>query len=134
MRNAPADETKKSTTRKGISRGNGSAQLKPKATDLVFGRPQRELMNAVLDELDLKLDRDGQRRNSYSLRHTYICMRLIEGADIYQVANNCRTIVEMIEKLYASHINNTLDTSAINVRKTKVKSPPKVGALTEEAE
>ena len=36
-------------------------------------------------------DRDGNRRTAYSLRHTYICMRLMEGADIYQVAKNCRT-------------------------------------------
>ena len=44
-------------------------------------------------------------------------MRLMEGADIYQVAKNCRTSVEMIEKFYASHIANTLDAAAINVRK-----------------
>ena len=35
-------------------------------------------------------------------------------ADIYQIAKNCRTSVEMIEKYYAVHIKNTLDTSAIN--------------------
>lgn len=48
---------------------------------------------------------------------TYICLRLMEGADIYQVAKNCRTSVEMIETFYASHIKNTLDAAAINVRK-----------------
>jgi len=46
-------------------------------------------------------------------------MRLMEGADIYQVAKNCRTSVEMIEKYYASHIKNMLDAAAINVRKAK---------------
>ena len=46
-------------------------------------------------------------------------MRLMEGADIYQVAKNCRTSVEMIETFYASHIKNTLDAAAINVRKPK---------------
>lgn len=79
----------------------------------------RHLLNAILDELELKIDREGNRRTAYSLRHTYICMRLMEGADIYQVAKNCRTSVEMIEKFYASHIKNTLDASAINVRKTR---------------
>ncbi len=88
-------------------------------TDLVFGLVQRELLNAVLDELGLKKDRDGRPRTAYSLRHTYISMRLMEGADIYQVAKNCRTSVEMIEKYYASHIKNVLDASAINVRKPK---------------
>ena len=43
----------------------------------------------------------------------------MEGADIYQIAKNCRTSVEMIEKFYASHIKNTLDAAAINVRKPK---------------
>ena len=43
----------------------------------------------------------------------------MEGADIYQIAKNCRTSVEMIEKYYASHIASTLDTAAINVRRQK---------------
>jgi hypothetical protein len=43
----------------------------------------------------------------------------MEGADIYQIAKNCRTSVEMIEKYYASHIKNTLDAASINVRKSK---------------
>ena len=95
---------------------------KPQITDRVFGITQRELFNTILDELNLKFDRDGNRRTAYSLRHTYICMRLMEGADIYQIAKNCRTSVEMIEKYYASHLKNTLDAAAINVRKPK---PPK---------
>jgi hypothetical protein len=49
----------------------------------------------------------------------------MEGADIYQIAKNCRTSVEMIEKFYAAHIKNTLDASAINVRKPKPKPKPK---------
>jgi integrase len=120
--------------RKGLSRGGTKKvrKAKPGRTDLIFGRTQRELMNAVLDELGLKFDREGQRRTSYSLRHTYICFRLMEGADIYQIAKNCRTSVEMIEKYYASHIKNLIDTSAINVRRTKAKAQPKIGALTEE--
>jgi integrase len=103
---------------------------KPQPKDRIFGKVQRELLNAILGELGLKFDRDGNRRTAYSLRHTYICMRLMEGADIYQIAKNCRTSVEMIEKFYASHIKNTLDAAAINVRKAKPtktrndKSPP----------
>jgi integrase len=92
-------------------------------TDLVFGAVQRELMNAVLDELGLKKDRDGNPRTAYSLRHTYICLRLMEGADIYQVAKNCRTSVEMIEKFYAAHLKNVIDASAINVRKENAAPP-----------
>ena len=88
--------------------------------DTIFGKTPR-LLNKVLEELGLKHDRDGNVRTAYSLRHTYICLRLLEGADIYQVAKNCRTSVEMIERYYAVHLKNTLDASAINVRKSKKK-------------
>jgi integrase len=92
-----------------------------KPADTIFGRPVSVQMNTILNEINLKHDRDGNVRTAYSLRHTYICLRLMEGADIYQVAKNCRTSVEMIEKFYASHLKNTLDASAINVRKPKKK-------------
>ncbi|MFM8819851.1 MAG: hypothetical protein ACKOD3_04820 [Phenylobacterium sp.] len=44
--------------------------------------------------------------------------RFPEGADIYQLAKNCRTSVEMIEKFYAAHLKIAVDASAINVRRT----------------
>ncbi len=91
----------------------------PERTDRLFPVHHRGLLNRILEEEDLRFDRDGNRRTAYSLRHTYICLRLMEGADIYQIAKNCRTSVEIIEKYYASHIQNTLDAAAINVRKPK---------------
>lgn len=92
---------------------------KPDQTDLVFPIRQNTLFNNILAEENLKHDRDGNPRTAYSLRHTYICLRLMEGADIYQIAKNCRTSVEMIEKYYASHIKTSLDASAINRRRLK---------------
>src|ERR1700688_2903100 len=95
---------------------------KPEPNDPVLPGNHIKLFHGVLDRSGLKLDRDGNRRTAYSLRHTYICMRLMEGADIYQIAKNCRTSVEMIEKHYAIHLKNTLDASAINVLKPKPAS------------
>ncbi len=94
----------------------------PEPTDRLFPNDHRELLNQILGELNLKTDREGQVRTAYSLRHTYICLRLMEGADIYQIAKNCRTSVEMIEKFYASHIKDMIDAAAVNVMK---KKPPK---------
>jgi integrase len=91
--------------------------VKPDPTDRLFPSKPRELLNSILDEEGLKKDRDGKMRTAYSLRHTYICFRLMEGADIYQIAKNCRTSVEMIEKFYAAHIKTMLDAAAINVRR-----------------
>ncbi len=85
----------------------------------MFPAKHRELLNAVLEEESLKFDRDNRRRTAYSLRHTYICFRLLEGADIYQIAKNCRTSVEMIEKFSATHIKPSLDAAAINVRRPR---------------
>lgn len=93
------------------------ARAKPEPTDRLFPNRQTSLFNTVLKGAGLKEDREGNRRTAYSLRHTYICMRLLEGADIYQVAKNCRTSVEMIEKFYAAHIKTSLNAAAINVRR-----------------
>ncbi len=93
----------------------------PEPSDLIFSTTHRDQLNRVLDEQDLKFDREGNRRTAYSLRHTYICLRLLEGADIYQIAKNCRTSVEMIEKYYASHIKTSINAAAINVRRPRKK-------------
>ena len=98
----------------------------PDLRDSVFPGNHVRLFNGILERADLKRDRDEKPRTAYSLRHTYICMRLMEGADIYQIAKNCRTSVEMIEKFYAAHIKSTLDAASINVRRPK----PSAGAKT----
>ncbi|ADU13157.1 tyrosine-type recombinase/integrase [Asticcacaulis excentricus] len=96
---------------KAIALENGAERLFPFSLN--------NLLNIILRQLNLKHDREGQVRTAYSLRHTYICLRLMEGADIYQIAKNCRTSVDMIEKFYAAHIKDRIDTRAINVRKEK---------------
>lgn len=96
-----------------------AARPLPERTDPVFPGNHIKLFNRLMERVKLKLDRDGNKRTAYSLRHTYICMRLMEGADIYALAKNCRTSVEMIQKFYAAHIKDLLDASAINVRRPK---------------
>jgi integrase len=96
---------------------------KPKETDLLFPMDHRILFNTILVEEKLKFDRNGVRRTAGSLRHTYICTRLSDGADIYQVAKNARTSVEMIEKHYAIHLKDTIIAAAVNVRRPKATSP-----------
>jgi len=91
----------------------------PEPTDRVFPQTHTKMFRELLHAVNLKFDRDGKPRTFYSLRHTYICLRLTEGADIYQVAKNCRTSVEMIEQHYAAHIANTIDASAVNVMRPK---------------
>src|SRR5439155_17171351 len=124
------DTSADDTNKEGEGRGenepniikNLSEELRlPQPTDLIFPKWQRELFRTILDEENLKVDREGRPRTAYSLRHTYICLRLMEGADIYQIAKNCRTSVEMIEKYYAAHIKTNLDASAINIMRPRLK-------------
>ena len=115
---------------------NGPEDLRlPGPIDLIFPKWQRELFTAILDEENLRFDREGRPRTAYSLRDTYISFRLMEGADIYQIAKNCRTSVEMIEKYYASHIKTNLDAAAINVMRQKpkktIKNQPKPQTRTQ---
>jgi integrase len=122
LRNRPRPEEeggRRQRSPRTARRGDATDSRLPQPTDRLFPRTQREILNAILDEEGLKKDREGNVRTAYSLRHTYICMRLMEGADIYQIAKNCRTSVEMIEKYYAAHIKNMIDASAVNVRRQR---------------
>ncbi len=62
----------------------------PASTDLIFPKWQKELLKTILDEQKLRFDPEDQARRStrraHRLRHTYICLRLMEGADIHQTA------------------------------------------------
>ncbi|WP_290481999.1 tyrosine-type recombinase/integrase [Hyphomonas sp. UBA3201] len=103
----------------GDGKGKDAAMALPEPTDKLFPNEFKKMFNRILTENKLKFDRNGKARTAYSLRHSYICFRLLEGADIYQIAKNCRTSVEMIEKHYAAHLKDMIDTSLINVRKEK---------------
>lgn len=98
-------------------------QQLPRPTDKVFPGNHIKLFNRILAANNLKFDRDGKAHTFYSLRHYYICQRLMEGADVYQLAKNCRTSVEMIQKHYAVHIANMLDAAAINVKRPRRRQP-----------
>lgn len=91
------------------------------AANKVFRLDHRSLFNRILLEQDLKADRDGRPRSAYSLRHTYVSIRLMHGANIFQLAMNCRTSVAMLEKYYARHIANHIDTARLNVERTPLE-------------
>jgi integrase len=120
----PVPQGRKKDRKKLDAAGLNQPPQYPQPSDPVFPGNHIKLFNNLLRRTDLKVDREGRKRTAYSLRHTYICMRLMEGADIYQIAKNCRTSVKMIEKFYAAHIKDLLDTSAINVMRPKAARQP----------
>ena len=73
------------------------------ASDIIQ-RQFREL----LDRADLRNDiHTGKRHSLYSLRHTSICMRIVNShgqVNILTLAKNAGTSVDQIERFYARHL------------------------------
>lgn len=57
-------------------------------------------MDSLLKESGLLRGASGKRRSNYCFRHTYATFRLMEGVDIYFLAKQMGTSVQMIEDYY----------------------------------
>jgi integrase len=87
-------------------------ELGRKATpdDFVFityeGEPAVSLYASLFDSLmskdetNLLYSAAGKRRNTYSFRHTYATFRLMKGTDVFYLAKQMGTSVQMIEDYY----------------------------------
>ena len=85
---------------------------KPDKTEYVFchkdGSPIGSFKKgfaALVSEAGVEIDRDGDKRTIYSLRHTYATFRLQEGVNHYVLARNMGTSVKMLEQHYG-HMSN----------------------------
>lgn len=90
------------------------------STERLFLAYHRDMFNAVLEKADLKWtnEQPPRKRDLTVLRHTYISFRLLYGANAYEIANNCRTSVQMIQEHYAKWLSPRL-TKGLNVMKHK---------------
>jgi hypothetical protein len=81
-----------------------------KCDEPLFLIHHRVMFNVILKKTNLKTTKTIPpiKRDFVSLRATYICFRLLNGVPIYEIANNCRTSVEMIEQSYAKHLGGRL--------------------------
>ena len=96
---------------------------KPETSEApLFLSYHRDMFNTILEKTGLKLSRErpARKRDLTVLRHTYISLRLIAGASIYEVATNCRTSPHMISEHYAKWISPKL-LKGLNVLKGKPK-------------
>ncbi len=91
-----------------------SMNLHTKDTDLVFANK-----DGVFKNLDQEFSQlreaagvpkmfQGEERTLYSLRHTFISRRLVEGVSVYDVAKQCGTSVKHIEKNYGHYLDEQL--------------------------
>lgn len=79
----------------------------PNDDDLIFCNTLKKkpedldkMMNDALIETGLERDYRGNKRTTYSFRHTYITFQLISGINVYFLAKNTGTSVDMIKKHY----------------------------------
>lgn len=74
-----------------------------------------KLFTNILKEMGIYEDREGNSRSLYSLRHTSIQMRLVNSkgkVNVYSLAKNAGTSVEMIERFYAKSLPNSDEIAA----------------------
>jgi integrase len=118
-----------------------------KAEDFVFypefkGRPHamkvmQRLFNEALQRAELKTDPNGQPRTLYSLRHTSIMNRLLNGdnVDLFTLATNCRTSVDQITRFYGSHLTAEMNVAKlIGTKKTVIQGSSLEGVLPRDDE
>lgn len=63
-----------------------------------------DIIERLLTDSGLLLSSSGNRRSTYCFRHTYATFRLTEGVDVYFLAKQMGTSVQMIEQHYG-HVN-----------------------------
>jgi integrase len=62
------------------------------------------MIQSLLTDAKLRVSSSGSHRSTYCFRHTYATFRLTEGVDVYFLAKQMGTSVQMIEDHYG-HIN-----------------------------
>jgi len=67
----------------------------------------RESFDTLLDEAGLTFDGFGRKRVMYSLRHTALMLRVLQGdhVNLLSLAMNAGTSVEQLERFYCSHLD-----------------------------
>ena len=73
-----------------------------------------ELLDIVLKDVGLTMDKYGQKHSLYSFRHTALCNQIVmnNGTNLYTLGLNARTSIEMLEKHYLSHLRPQMDSFA----------------------
>ena len=77
------------------------------------------LFNHILLTSELKHSPTNELRTLYSLRHSAISFRLLDGVDVLTIANNSKTSVEMIQRFYANHLRNEENVGKIQLQNQK---------------
>ena len=67
----------------------------------------RDQFDRLLDEFGLTYNAAGSKHSLYSLRHFYAVRAIARDVDVYTIASNMGTSVQMIEQYYGRHAMTT---------------------------
>jgi integrase len=94
------------------TKNDSKPRTEPELSEPIFsdrsGKPIHSFkkgFEGFLKHLELLKDKEGKTRTIYSLRHTYATYRLSHGVDVYKLAQNMGTSVELIERHYGHTTN-----------------------------
>jgi hypothetical protein len=92
-------------------------------TALIFPHKTRDAFRSLLEAAKLQADPTGHARNLKSLRSTSISFRVLDGsADIFAIARNAGTSVQMIDDFYAKPLGALMKKDALtHVRNAKTR-------------
>ena len=68
------------------------------------------MFRVVVRHAELETDSYGQKHTTYSLRHSALCFQILKtgGNDLFGLAKNARTSVQMLESFYLTHLSPQL--------------------------
>ena len=66
-----------------------------------------KMFKVLVKEAGLGTDSYGQKHTTYSLRHSALCFQILKsgGNDLFGLAKNARTSVQMLESFYLTHLS-----------------------------
>lgn len=91
--------------------GGGKPDMNEHVFCHVDGRPVHSMKKGfatVTQKAGVEVDRNGEKRTIYSLRHTYATNQLQEGVNHYTLARNMGTSVRMLEQFYGHTSNRAM--------------------------
>ena len=80
------------------------------------------MFSILCEHAGLVEDTYGQKHTMYSLRHSALCFQILKtgGTDLFGLAQNARTSIEMLEKFYLSHLTPQMPFFTWQLQTTKV--------------
>lgn len=86
----------------------------------------RDRFEDALREAGLALDEFGHKRTVYSLRHTALMFRLLNGdhVDLLMLARNAGTSVDQLERFYLSHADPAMKVENLHSSRFKREADP----------